>query len=194
MTSEEYVAQVDRLMNLQNTYLSIFLGILGLATAIFVVFQWRYSDRQIEKVIQKTKRETITEIEGLLGVSKLSEFKDRLDLKDKENIDYAQSQFELYTLAVLHEGNSNLWLLPNALKAYKSYLTRNMEAFDYNMAKLNRIFTDGENKFDFSDPYFGLLVDTLMRYEAEMHQESVELMHLRNQLNSLRIKQERTKA
>lgn len=198
MSSEEYVNQVNRLMDLQTTYLNIFLGILGIATGIFLVFQWRYSDKQIEKVIEKTKNETIEEIEKILGINNLGDFRDSLDnkfaSKDKENLEYAQNQFEFCVQIILHDGKSQLWRLPNALKAYKTYLTRDIQFFDYTMSRLNLSLTSAKNKIDFNDPYFGLMIDTLMRYEAEMHQQSVELIHLRNQLNSLRMKQNNVKA
>ncbi len=48
--SEQYVGQVNRLMDLQNTYLITFLTILGLVLAIFAFLQWRLSTSQIEKI------------------------------------------------------------------------------------------------------------------------------------------------
>lgn len=48
--SEKYVDQVNRLMDLQNTYLSIFLTVLGLVLAFFAFLQWRLSTNQIDKI------------------------------------------------------------------------------------------------------------------------------------------------
>ena len=50
ITSEEYVNQVDRLISLQNVYLSIFLAVLAIILAFVGVLQWKLSTKQIEKI------------------------------------------------------------------------------------------------------------------------------------------------
>lgn len=50
MTSEEYVQQIERLLNLQNVYLSIFLGVLAVVIGFFGIIQWKLSDKQIDKI------------------------------------------------------------------------------------------------------------------------------------------------
>ena len=50
MTSAEYVSQVNRLMDLQNNYFNIFITILALTLGFLGVFQWRITDKQIDKM------------------------------------------------------------------------------------------------------------------------------------------------
>ncbi|WP_423189415.1 hypothetical protein ACO1PF_00440 [Alkalibacterium sp. f15] len=50
MSSTEYIDQVNRLINLQNNYLTIFLGVLAVVIGFFGVIQWKLSDKQIERI------------------------------------------------------------------------------------------------------------------------------------------------
>lgn len=59
MKSEDYIQQVNRLMDLQNTYLVIFLTILSVVITVAVVLQWRMSESQMKKMKDSTKAELI---------------------------------------------------------------------------------------------------------------------------------------
>lgn len=48
--SEEYIQQIDRLMNLQNIYVSIVLGLIGLLIALAVIYQWKISEKDKENI------------------------------------------------------------------------------------------------------------------------------------------------
>lgn len=50
MNSEEYVQQVNRLMDLQTTYLNIFLWLIGSLIAVALIMQWRISNKDIDKL------------------------------------------------------------------------------------------------------------------------------------------------
>ncbi|WP_193063497.1 hypothetical protein [Oceanobacillus oncorhynchi] len=59
MTSDEYVNQVNRLMDLQNAYMGIFLAVLGVVLAIMGFLQWRLSDKQVEKIKSETEKKLL---------------------------------------------------------------------------------------------------------------------------------------
>lgn len=50
MTSAEYVSQVNRLMDLQNNYFTIFIAILAITLGFLGILQWRITDKQIDKI------------------------------------------------------------------------------------------------------------------------------------------------
>lgn len=68
MTSNDYVQQVDRIMNLQNAYVAAFIGILSIVLVVFFVFQWRLSsskvsemEKRVEEKIELKYRKDISE-------------------------------------------------------------------------------------------------------------------------------------
>lgn len=77
MKSEEYIEQVNRLMDLQNLYLTIFLTILGMVIAIAAFLQWRMSEKQMKQIKETTKAELIEKY-------KLGSINDRIDENEKE--------------------------------------------------------------------------------------------------------------
>ena len=69
MTSEEYIDAVKMMMENQDRYFNWFLIILGTFLVFVGVVQWRFSSKQMEQLKERTKQETIKEIEDNLGVS-----------------------------------------------------------------------------------------------------------------------------
>lgn len=55
MKPDEYVEQVDRMMGYQNTFVTIFIGILSIVLVIFFVFQWRLSSSKVAEMENNIK-------------------------------------------------------------------------------------------------------------------------------------------
>ena len=194
MTSEEYVNQVNRLVDLQNTYLSIFLTILSIILAAVLYFQWRLSNRKIERIKLSTKAETIAEIERILDVSSLKEFKNDIEGKlwrEGEDIFLtAQSHFE-YTLQEVRRSDTNeIWRISSALRVFEHYMTKDFQIFNFTISKIRTLFTElsRTKKLDYYDPEISLMLDILSQFEIKLTRKSVELEKLKYEINMGREK------
>lgn len=93
MTSEEYVQQIDRLMNQQNTHFNWILTILGILIAIAAYYQWKISEKDKANIIQKVQK---------YADDKISESNDGTDKKisnlnktNQDKIDATEEKFKI---------------------------------------------------------------------------------------------------
>lgn len=190
MTSEEYVNQVNRLLDLQNTYLGIFLGILGAVIGIMGIFQWRFSSRQMEQLKEKTKRETIREIEEYLGVSSLAEFKRNIENnidnigKNYDAFEDAQLDYELNKLYMQDE--IPLWHLTYLMDIYKCHILKSFKNFDYVVSRIASLIFVGnnENKIDMNtqSAHINNIIRKMTEFEKKFNENSEKLERFRNEI------------
>lgn len=189
MTSEEYVNQVNRLIDLQNIYLGIFLTILSIILAAVLYFQWRLSDKKIEKIKLSAKSETVSEIERILGVSNLEEFKNDIEGKiwrvSEDVFVTAQSHFEYALQEVRRSENIEIWRITYALRVFECYMTQDFQIFNFTVSKIRFLFDElSETKeLNYYDPEISLMLDVLFQFEMKLTRKSVELEALKNDIN-----------
>lgn len=195
MTSEEYVQQIERLMDLQNTYLQVFLWILGASISILSLIQWRFTSRQLKEMKEKTKQETIKEIEKLLDVSNIVDFKDDTTQKfnelktknDKEN-----SQRFHYELTVLfNENDVQLWKINYILEVYEDYILNSIKNFNFVVSRISSyilcINDQREEKVvDFNSPHIDNIIKKLTNFEKKFNEESESLRNFESRINYCR--------
>lgn len=144
MTSEEYVAQVDRLMNLQTVYLNIFLVILFGVLGFIGFLQWRLSKERIEKLKQETKVETLNEVKKELGITNIKSFK--LDLEkqiddirvDRETTEGTQLSNKIILLQYQED---ILWRIPLTMEDHWNYLSRDIRNFENCVNQVSGLIT-----------------------------------------------------
>lgn len=189
MTSEEYVNQVNRLIDLQNIYIGIFLTILSIILAAVLYFQWRLSDKKIEKIILSAKSETVSEIERILGVTSLAEFKNDTDgdiWREKEDVFVtAQAHFEYSLQEVRRSEDIEIWRISSALRVFERYMTRDFQIFNFTVSKIRSLFDElSETKeINYHDPEISLMLDILFQSEMKLSRNSVELEKLKHEIN-----------
>lgn len=84
MTENEIIIQM---MENQDRYFNWFMLILGIILVFVGVLQWRLSSKQIESIKEKTKIETIKEIQNSLGITSLEELSENITEPLKLKID-----------------------------------------------------------------------------------------------------------
>lgn len=74
MVSEEYMNTIDNLINSQNNYFNMFLAILSVMLTVFLFligfFQWRLSDKQVEKIKAETEKKLLDQFNSKLEESR----------------------------------------------------------------------------------------------------------------------------
>lgn len=194
MNSEEYVNQVNRLVDLQNTYLQIFLAILATVLAFIVFVQWRLNDKQLEQLKEKTKQETIKEIEKKLGVLSLTEFKSDIQNKvedvGEEHYRFGHSQLD-YELTKMYIGNELLlWQLVYLMDIYKSQILKSYNDFNYFVSRVDSLittFSNGNDKsVDFHSPHIDKIIQKMSEFESTFNEKSETLESFRNTISYYR--------
>lgn len=144
MTSEEYVVQVNRLMDLQNIYLGTFLVILFGVLGFIGFLQFSLREKQIEKIKQETKVETLNDIEKRLGINNLKSFK--LDLEKQINgIRVDQNMTEGIQLSnkimLLQYEEEVLWRIPVVMEDHWNYLLSDIRNFENCVNQVSGLIT-----------------------------------------------------
>lgn len=122
MTSDEYVNQVDRLMDLQNNNMVIFLTMLSVVLVFMGFLQWRLSDKQVEKIKSETEKK-------LLG-----QFNYKLEESMKENRKTVLNsiRFPLFQkINLILEADIRLMELPSKIEQILHSLEEITEIYDY---------------------------------------------------------------
>lgn len=194
MTSEEYVNQVNRLIDLQNTYLAVFLTILIAGIGLVVLFQWRISTQQMKRLKEETKLETIREIEKTLGVSNISEFKKNVQnnfvtIEEKRDVfEGGQFDYELNKLYV--QDSIHLWHITYLMDIYKEYILKSFRNFDYVVSRVSSLILvgDNENKLDINNQYDHIdnIIQKLTEFEKSFDKKSEKLVRMRNEIKFYR--------
>lgn len=198
MTSEEYVDVVNMMMENQDRYFNWFLVILGIFLIFVGVIQWRFSIKQIEQIKEKTKQETIREIEETLGVSNLYEFKKDMqnnfeDIENKRDFfESAQFDYELNKLYV--QDRIPLWHITYLMDIYKVYILKSFTNFDYVVSRVsNLIFIgDNEKKLDINlqSDHIDNIIWKMAEFEKNFNEKSEKLKKMRNEINFYRNQEE----
>lgn len=185
MTSEEYVQQVNRLMDLQNTYLQVFLWILGAAISILALIQWRFTSQQLNKLKEKTKQETIKEIENLLGVSNISDLN-----REIEEVSAKQDSFQYHFLhnslnELFNEEKAQLWKIVQLLDTNKDHILKSINNFNYVVSRIDGYIVTlndmrDEKLIDYNSTHIDKIIERLSRYENEFNEKSEELREFKN--------------
>lgn len=196
MTSEEYVNQVNRLMDLQTTYLNIFLWFLGVVIAIMLALQWWLNSKQMKQIKELTRRETIKEIEESLGVSDLNSFKIDIE-KQIENIKKDRDETEanqLYNKIVLLQYEEKfLWRIPLIMDEYNRYISDNIRNFDFFVNNVSGLIThtqnEGKLKEGINSDWIDKILQEMTRIEVGFNGKSESLESL-NKLISIYRREE----
>ncbi|MGH2064785.1 hypothetical protein ACRCJ1_00100 [Aerococcus sp. L_4] len=196
MTSEEYVNQVNRLMDLQTTYLNIFLWFLGIVIAIILALQWWLNNKQMEQIKVLTKQEVIKEIEESLGVSSIEEFKNDVKkqvtnlkydmhnqvgdiVKERDRTDAARLYYELIPLQY---EETFLWRIPLIIDAYNTYISDNIRNFNSFVSDISGLITVTQNEGKLNEgvnsPHIDIIIDRLTEIEKGFNEKSNQLEHL----------------
>lgn len=156
LTSEEYVQQVDRFMNLQNLYLGIFLGILAIVVAIFGVFQWRLSDEQVEKIKNETEKKLLDQFNIKLEESR----------ENNKQIVLNSTRYPLFqTIDLILMTDIRIDSLPRKIEQILHSLENISEIYDYEFSILRKALTYfvqknekvmTENKNNYIDNYLSI--------------------------------------
>lgn len=196
MTSEEYVEQVNRLMDLQITYLNIFLWFLGIVITIMLVLQWWLNSKQMKQIKELTKQETIKEIEESLGVSSLEDFKRDTktqveDLKrdiqtQVEDIERERERSDAtrlyYEIIPLQYKEKFLWRIPLIIDAYSRYISDNIRNFNSFVSSISGLITNtqnnGELKEGINSQHIDRIIDQLTEIEKGFKEKSNQLEDL----------------
>lgn len=192
MNSEEYVNQVNRLVDLQNTYLQIFLAILAMVLAFIIFVQWRLNDKQLEQLKEKTKQETIREIEKNLGVSSLTEFKSDIE-KQIQSVEIEQQWLEAnqlwYELTKLfNEDDIPLWNLTSLMDIYKSQFLKSINNFNYLVSRIESQISilHTEKKIDIHSRHIDKVIQKMDEFESTFNEKSEKLESFQNQISCYR--------
>lgn len=193
MTSEEYIEQVNRLMDLQTTYLNIFLWFLGIVIAIMLVLQWWLNSKQMKQIKELTKQETIKEIEESLGVSSLEDFKHdvkhqikniKRDINNQvEDIEKERDKSDAtrlyYEIVQLQFEEKFLWRIPLIIDAYSRYISDDIRNFDSFVNQISGLIThtqnEGELKEGINSPHIDRIIDKLTEIEKGFNEKSNQL-------------------
>lgn len=196
MASEEYVEQVNRLMDLQTTYLSIFLWFLGSVIAIMLALQWWLNSKQMKQIKELTKQETIKEIEESLGVSSLEDFKNDMknqvkhvkdDIKNQvKDIEKERDQYDAtrlyYEIVPLQYEEKFLWRITLIIDAYNRYISDNIRNFNSFVSMISGLIThtqnEGKLKEGINSRHIDRTIDKLTEIEKGFNEKSNQLEHL----------------
>lgn len=189
LTSEEYINQVNRLMDLQNIYLGVFLTILIAGIGLVVLFQWRFTSQQMEQLKEETKQETIAEIERDLGGSSLVELKSNMQdqIKEVERkhylFGYNQLHFGLTNIA--NEEKPSLWNIVYLMDIYESSILKGLNDFNYFVSRVDSLIfiAHQEGKIDIRSQHIDNVVEKMSRFESALNESSEKLQSFKNQLS-----------
>lgn len=191
MNSEEYVNQVNRLIDLQNTYLQIFLTILAMILAFIIFVQWRLNDKQLKQLKEKTKQETIREIEESLGVSSLTEFGNnvQVNVEDvvKEHYMFGHTQLYYELTKIFNEKELSLWKLTYIMDVYRNQILKSYNDFNYFVSKIDSLiltFSNGNEKItDIHSPLIDNVIQKMSEFESTFNEKSEALESFRKHVS-----------
>lgn len=194
MTSEEYVNQVNRLMDLQTTYLNIFLWFLGVVIAIMLALQWWLNSKQMKQIKELTRQETIKEIEKTLGVSSLEEFKTYInnDIKnlEKENNSFGQAQLDYELTKFYTEEKEFLWHISYLMDIYRNNILSSFSDFNYFVSRVDNLisvsYLEKEIDIDIQSKHIDNIIDKMTNYESTFNKKSEILERFQNQIKYFR--------
>ncbi|MER2040787.1 MAG: hypothetical protein ABS913_02430 [Desemzia incerta] len=201
MKSEEYIQQIETLMNNQNNYVNWVIGILGFLVAVLGIviavaayYQWWLNTKQMQRLKEDTKKEIIKEIEDSLGGSSLNNFKTDIENKvekiEKErNTDESSRLY--YELIPLQYEETFLWRIPLIIGAYHTYISDNIRNFNSFVRDVSGLITvtqnEGKSKEGIDSPHIGIIINTLTEIEKGFNEKSDELEQLKRLIDFYRI-------
>lgn len=192
MNSEEYIDQVNQLINLQNNYVQIFIALIALIIGFIGYLQWRISQNQIEKLKEKTKKETVKEIEKALGVSSLDKFKKdihrKIDNVEKGYSELGLKQIDYELTKIYNEDEPSLWHLECLMDVYKGIILKDIKAFNYFVSKIDDLLsgTYNDKKIDIHSRNIDNTINKLSEFENEFIEKSQELYRLKSLISYYR--------
>lgn len=201
MKSEEYIQQIETLMNNQNNYVNWIIGIvsllvavLGIAIALAAYYQWWLNTKQMQQLKEDTKKEVIKEIENSLGGFSLKNLKTDIENKvekiDKEkNMDNASRLY--YELLLLQSEEKFLWRIPLIIDAYHTYISGNIRNFNSFVRNVSGLITftqnEGKLKEGIDSQFINKIVNRLTEIEKGFNEKSDELEQLKRLIDFYRI-------
>lgn len=201
MKSEEYIQQIETLMNNQNNYVnwvigivSLLVAVLGITIALSAYYQWWLNTKQMQRLKEDTKKEIIKEIEDSLGGSSLENFKTDIENKvekiEKErNMDDASRLY--YELIPLQYEETFLWRISLIIGAYHTYISDNIRNFNSFVRDVSGLITvtqnEGKLKEGIDSPHIDNILNTLTEIEKGFNEKSDELEQLKRLIDFYRI-------
>lgn len=176
-------------MDLQNTYLQVFLSLLAIVLGFIGYLQFRLTKQQIERLKEKTKQETIEEIERDLGVSSMVELKSSIqkqieDVEKKHySFGYHQLHFELTKMA--NEKETSWWHLVYLMDVYESSILKSFHDFNYFVSEVDSLIFNAhrEGRIDINSQHIDKVIKKMKKFEDKFRQKSENLEHFQKQIS-----------
>lgn len=194
MASEEYVDAIKMMMEHQDRYFNWFLAILGIVLVFVGFVQWRFSTKQIEQLKEKTKQETIREIEESLGVSSLIDFKSDIQKKvekiEKKNYEFGHSQMYYEFTKLNTEKKDFLWHIPNLMDVYKNNILSSFNDFNLFVSTVGNLIivshTQETKIIDINSPHIDKILKKMTDYESKFNKKSEKLERFQHEITYFR--------
>lgn len=181
MNSEEYVSQVNRLMDLQNVYLQVFLAILFSVIGFIGFMQLKHSDKKIEQLKEKTKQETIKEIEKTLDVASLAEFKrgiqNEIEYVESNHDWFEANQLDFELTKMFNSDNIDLWYLNYFTGVYRNHILKSINNFNYFLSRVDSLITNPEigGRINIYSPQIDEFIQRMSEFESTFNEKSEKL-------------------
>lgn len=194
MTSDEYIDAVSMMMENQDRYFNWFLVILGIFLVFVGVIQWRLSTKQIEQLKERTKQETIREIEESLDVSSLKDFKriihKEIEELEKKNNSFGHAQLDYELTKFYTEKKEFLWHISYLMDIYRNNILSSFNDFNYFVSRVDSLisvsYLEKEIDIDIHSKHIDNIIDKMTNYESTFNEKSEILGRFQNQIKYFR--------
>lgn len=194
MTSDEYIDAVSMMMENQDRYFNWFLVILGIFLVFVGVIQWRLSTKQIEQLKERTKQETIREIEESLDVSSLKDFKriihKEIEELEKKNNLFGHAQLDYELTKFYTEKKEFLWHISYLMDIYRNNILSSFNDFNYFVSRVDSLisvsYLEKEIDIDIHSKHIDNIIDKMTNYESTFNEKSEILGRFQNQIKYFR--------
>lgn len=198
MNTEQYVDSVKQMMNQQNIFVSIFIGILGIVLVFAGVIQWRFSTKQIEEIKRRAKEETVEEILKELSSNSFPEYNDDVKknfLSQEAKINQFRLEMKNYQVSMLEYEvdkicSRELFLgrLLRLLDVYQKFLIQNPETFDWLTDKYESIIMIRffDQKLDINDKSIDRIIERLYAIDSEIGTKSMKVRNFSKKISQFR--------
>lgn len=204
--SEQYIESVKQMMEIQDRTFNWFLAIIGILLAVAVVMQWRFSNKQLERIVDKNNNiinkkvnELKNEYEEKINTEKLENIKEIDELKKELNKLKYFVDTELLSIKLMNKNKFHIDLVNTnklpvekfvefqyILDTYNSVIFEDIGLFNLYINYLDSwIFSNDDFlKEKNSEYYIDRIINTLEILEKNMKDKSQSnLNYFKNNMN-----------